>query len=401
MGTLKKPKFEVADVLKQYGERFRARFPQSPHVLRTLDALQKCRTAALGGHVDACSQCGEARISYNSCRNRHCPKCQGLSQKRWVAAREADLLPVPYYHVVFTLPEQLNGLCISSPRAMYDLLFRCAWETVQVFAKDQKFLGAKTGMVAVLHTWGQNLSLHPHVHTIIPGGGMTEHGKWKAAKGKGKFLFPVKAMSKVFRAKFLEGLQRLADTQALTFLGSSKHFADPLDFAALIASLKKKRWVIYAKKPFGGPQQVINYLGRYTHRIAISNHRIQTIGQGKVSFQYKDYRQAAKKKVMTLEAEEFLRRFSMHILPPQFVRLRHYGILASRNKTEAIAAARKSLGVKLPEKPEKQDWKALLKATTGIDVLRCPTCKAKAMHTVATFAPYRAPPLQITSPKTS
>ncbi len=363
-----RPKHEVAEVLAKYGRDFLQAHPQPAHHLRTLEALKKCRTAALGGHIDACDSCGHQRISYNSCRNRHCPKCQGLNQQRWVDAREADLLPVPYYHLVFTLPDKLNGLCLANPRQLYHLLFRSAWETLQIFAADPKYLGAQTGMVAVLHTWGQNLSLHPHLHCIVPGGGLTPQGNWRHGKGKGKFLFPVKAMSKVFRAKFVQGLRKLYIEEALCFAGLAAEIEAPKDFAALTRSLFRKPWVIYAKQPFAGPEQVIRYLGQYTHRIAISNHRLQEVNEGKVTFAWKDYRKNGKKGSMTLSANEFLRRFCLHILPSGFTRLRHYGILASRNKTDALKKARESLEVVPPPKKETLTWQQLLKQTTSIDL---------------------------------
>ena len=387
-----RPKHEIAEVIRTYGADFLQQYRQPANHLRTLDTLGKCRTAALGGHIDACDSCNHQRISYNSCRNRHCPKCQGLNQQRWVDAREADLLPVPYYHLVFTLPDKLNSLCLSNPRQLYHLLFRTAWETVKAFASDPKYLGAHTGMVVVLHTWGQNLSLHPHVHCIVPGGGITPDGKWRHAKGKDKFLFPVKAMSRVYRAKFVQGLRQLYKEQKLCFMGQVASLASPITFAALMRSLFVKPWVIYAKKPFAGPEQVVRYLGRYTHRIAISNHRIKAIKDGKVTFAWKDYRKNGKKSVMSLEANEFLRRFCLHILPPGFVRLRHYGILASRSKTAALEQARSSLGVQPPPPPPEADWKELLFKTTGIDLDACPCCKTGRMQTIRTFHKARSPP---------
>jgi len=393
VGTLiGRPQHEVAEVIRKYGADFLGQYRQPAHHLRTLDALAKCRTAGLGGHVDACGSCGHQRISYNSCRNRHCPKCQGLNQQRWVEAREADLLPVPYYHVVFTLPDKLNGLCLSNPRQVYHLLFRAAWETVKIFAAAPKYLGAQTGMVSVLHTWGQNLSLHPHLHCIIPGGGLTPQGTWRYAKGKDKFLFPVKAMSKVFRAKFVQGLRQLYADQKLCFRGPIASLGSPPSFAALMRSLFVKRWVIYAKKPFAGPEQVVRYLGRYTHRIAISNHRIKAIKDGKVTFGWRDYRKNGKKSTMSLEANEFLRRFCLHILPPGFVRLRHYGLLASRTKTTALQQARSSLGVLPPPVPQKVEWKELLFNKTGIDLDACPNCETGRMKTIRTFLKARSPP---------
>lgn len=386
-------KYELAEVMRRYGMAFLATHPQPPHHLRTLQALSQCRTAALGGHVDQCDQCGKLRISYNSCRNRHCPKCQGLAQQRWVEAREADLLPVPYYHLVFTLPAQLNVLCISNPRLLYHLLFRCSWETVKAFAATHKYLGAQTGMVSVLHTWGQNLSLHPHVHAIVPGGGLTPQGKWRMAKGKGKFLFPVKAMSQVFRGKFIAGLEQLRKAGKLSYPGETAKLIGKAAWQGLIRQLYQRSWVIYAKRPFAGPKQVIGYLGRYTHRIALSNHRLCGIDNGQVTFSWKDYRKGGKKGLMTLRAVEFLRRFCLHILPPGFTRLRHYGLLASRNKTRALAKARESLGVEAPAKPQQKNWRNKLHEVTGLDLGKCPCCKTGRMRLLRGLAPAaRSPP---------
>ena len=248
-----------------------------------LKALSQCRRAALGGHLDACGDCGHVRISYNSCRNRHCPKCQGRQREAWISAREEELLPVPYFHVVFTLPSELNALAIEQSKGIYTLLFKAAWQTMQAFASDPKHLGAEAAMIAILHTWGQNLSLHPHLHCIVPAGGLTQQGKWRSARSKGKFLFPVKAMSKVFRAKFV-ALLRLYVKQSDLQLAPG-----------LFKSLFSKKWVIYAKRPFGGPRQVIEYLGRYTHKVAISNHRIARMDTQRISFSYKDYRRGGPK----------------------------------------------------------------------------------------------------------
>ncbi|TXK18374.1 transposase, partial [Pontibacter qinzhouensis] len=259
---------EVAQVLEQHWPQVERHTGINSWQLRTLGAIMRCRTAAMGGHVDACPDCGSVRISYNSCRNRHCPKCQGRKREEWIRAREAELLPVPYFHLVFTLPEELNPLALLQPKAVYDTLFEAAWETLLTFARDPKHLGARPGMVAVLHTWGQTLSLHPHLHGIVPGGGLSEKGKWRGAPSKGRFLFPVKAMSRVFRAKYVEKLkERLPELDR-----------------SLVNSLFQKQWVVYAKRPFAGPESVVEYLGRYTHKIAISNHRLLKVEQEAVTF---------------------------------------------------------------------------------------------------------------------
>lgn len=318
---------EVAHVLRQQWSKVEHHPRINSWQLRMLGAVMRCRTAEMGGHMDACTDCGSVRISYNSCRNRHCPRCQGKNREEWISKREAELLPVPYFHVVFTLPDTLNWTAMHSPKEVYSTLFEVAWETVHCFGRDPKHLGAKTGMIAILHTWGQTMSLHPHLHCIVPGGGLTASGKWKTARSKGKYLFPVKAMSKVFRAKYVEKL----------------NYKMKLD-KELVNALFKKDWVVYAKRPFGHPKAVLEYLGRYTHKIAISNSRLKYIDKDKVTFGYKDYRKGAQKLEMCLESMEFIRRFSMHVLPRAFVRIRHYGILSSTGKRESIPEIKLQLG---------------------------------------------------------
>ena len=321
---MSKPVHELAEVIRQYQTSFIAKHQPLKQHLSVVNAIEKCRTAALGGHVDGCDSCGHLRISYNSCRNRHCPKCQVTNKERWILARQQQLLPVSYFHVVFTLPQELNSWCMHYPKQMYDLLFAASQQTIKIFAGDEKHLGAMPGMISVLHTWGQNLSLHPHVHLIIPGGGIAASGCWKNAKSNGRYLFPVKAMSTVFKNKYMEGfLSRFAG------LKTENKTIDQ----SLRETLYNKSWVVYAKQPFGGPAQVIEYLGRYTHKVAISNHRIVSIENDKVSFRYKDYADGSQQKTMTLEATEFLRRFCLHILPPGFRKIRYYGFIANTNST--------------------------------------------------------------------
>ncbi len=305
------PAFQVADVLEAQWLQVQQSAMFNTWQLRTLNAVRRCRSSALGSHVDGCTSCGHLRISYNSCRNRHCPKCQGSERERWIQARQAELLPVPYFHVVFTLPDTLNRLCLFKPAILYGLLFKTAWRVLNSFGHDPKWLGAQTGMISILHSWGQTMTLHPHLHCIVPGGGLTKQGKWKLAKSKGKYLFNVKAMSTVFRGRFIAGLK--------------EQLPKEID-SQLLSKLYKHKWVVYAKRPFAGPVSVVEYLGRYTHKIAISNHRIISHENGKVTFSYKDYRHESVKKEMPLDAVEFIRRFSMHILPKGFVRIRHYGI---------------------------------------------------------------------------
>ncbi|RDV13335.1 IS91 family transposase [Pontibacter diazotrophicus] len=363
-----RPRHEVADILGQHWPQVEKHVGINSWQLRTLAAIMRCRTQAMGGHVDACTDCGQVRVSYNSCRNRHCPKCQGKKREEWIQAREAELLPVPYFHVVFTLPDTLNQLALHSPRIVYDTLFEAAWQTLLTFASDSKHLGARLGMVAVLHTWGQTLSLHPHLHCVVPGGGLTEHGKWKGARGKGRYLFPVKAMSRVFRAKYVQALkQRLPEVDR-----------------ELVNALFRKEWVVYAKRPFSGPGSVVEYLGRYTHKIAISNHRLTAVDGQSVTFSYKDYRQGARKLEMTLGGIEFIRRFALHILPRGFVRIRHYGILSGTGKAAAIPVIREQL-------PEEKKLKAKVRELEEYNPLVCPCCRKETMVTLQVL-PKRGPP---------
>ena len=350
--------------------------------LRTLDALRRCRTAALGSHVDGCTSCGHIRISYNSCRNRHCPKCQGNEREKWIQAREDELLPVPYFHVVFTLPDTLNQLCLYKPKVLYNLLFRAAWSVLNSFGHDHKWLGAQTGMISILHSWGQTMTLHPHLHCIVPGGGITRpsplrgEGKgvrWKMAKSDGKYLFNVKAMSRVYRGRFIDALKQQLP-QEMT--------------KELVNTLYKHNWVVYAKRPFTGPQSVVEYLGRYTHKIAISNHRIQNIEDGKVSFAYKDYKHGSVKKEMTLEAMEFIRRFSLHILPKGFVRIRHYGICSSSGKQKSALVIK----AQLPAQVSVTNADTSKAGAQSFNPKQCPCCKKETMETVMRFN-RRGPPV--------
>jgi hypothetical protein len=361
-----KPAFEVAQIIQQ-------NLHQLPHIIhnswkrRTLYALAKCRTAALGGHIDRCDnpKCNKLHLSYNSCRNRHCPKCQGHLQQKWMQEREKDLLNTSYFHTVFTLPDTLNQLALEEPRILYGLLFKVAWQVVKDFAANPKFMGAQSGMIAVLHTWGQNLSLHPHLHCIIPAGGLSESGKWKESKSNGKYLFPVKAMSKVFRAKMVAALRK---EKVLTKQEAQQLF--------------KKNWVIFCKKPFYGPLQVVEYLGRYTHKIAISNHRIIGVGNDEVKFSAKDYRNGGKKHVIALKQTEFIRRFAMHILPKGFTRIRHYGILSGGCKKRYKEIVDDQIG----------KLEILIIGSIGTCLAICPTCKKGKLQTVAVFD-QRGPPL--------
>lgn len=325
--------------------------------------------------MESCTNCGQVKISYNSCRNRHCPKCQAVQREKWIIAREAELLPVPYYHMVFTLPACFNELLPGYAKEVYNTLFKASWSTVESFAADNQYLGAKTGMVTVLHTWGQQLWLHPHLHCIVPGGGVTKEGKWKYSRQKGKYLFPKRALSKVFRAKFMAYLR--------------EQITIPQQIARQAFS---KSWVVYAKRPFIKPEHVVEYLGRYTHKIAISNHRLLSVDQNKVCFTYKDYRQAGKQKQCNLSGVEFLRRFSQHILPASFVRIRHYGILSSKNKATLLNEAKQDLGQPRWEKIV-ISWQEIAEKKLSITPGTCPCCKTATMIIVRIINPERGPPV--------
>ena len=355
----------MADVLQLRNSELQT-LCQNTWQLRTLHAIRRCRTAAMGGHIDHCNnpECSKLHLSYNSCRNRHCPKCQGHKREQWIRAREAELLNVPYYHLVFTLPTELNQLALYEPKLLYGLLFSTAWSTLRSFAADPKYMGAQTGMISILHSWGQNLSLHPHLHCIVPAGGIGRSGRWKGAKGKGKFLFPVKAMSKVFRARMVGQLRKQCKLSAATY-----------------EKLFRNNWVVYAKRPFASPRYVVEYLGRYTHRIAIGNHRITGIGEQTLSFRYRDYRQGGKNRSMTLTHAEFIRRFSQHILPKGFTRIRHFGILSSTLKKKILPGLQITLGSLKPT-----DQKPLMHRI-------CPICKKGNLNTLVSFSG-RAPPME-------
>ncbi len=387
---------ELAEVIRQYKTSFITKHQPLKQHLSVLNAIEKCRTAALGGHVDACDSCGHVRISYNSCRNRHCPKCQGTNRERWIEARQQQLLPVNYFHVVFTLPQELNTWCMHYPKRMYDLLFAASHQTITAFANDEKHLGAMPGMISVLHTWGQNLSLHPHVHLIIPGGGIAPSGCWKNAKNKGRYLFPVKAMSIVFKNKFMEGFLKLlkAVRKVNDSLGDSLGENKNIE-SCLRETLYSKSWIVFAKQPFGGPQQVIEYLGRYTHKVAISNHRIASTNDDKISFRYKDYTDDSRQKIMVLDATEFLRRFCLHILPPGFRKIRYYGFMANVNSI-LLQVQQKEMGAAMQSTKEikKISWKLIAKNKLNYDADLCPCCKKGKMVTLFYFNSNAPPDMQ-------
>ena len=339
-----RPRLDVAEVIRSCYDEFLEEYGAglTPEQRRALDDLTACRTAALGGHVLGCPECGYQEISYNSCGNRHCPKCYGTAAARWLEAQAADLLDVPYFHVVFTLPRALDPIALANPREVYGLLMRAAAETLIEVAADPKHLGAEIGVLAVLHTWGQNLELHPHVHCVVPGGGLSPDGtRWVGSRPD--FFLPVRVLSRVFRGKFLAGLRAAFASGRLRLPGEPEPLAGPEEFERLVSEAVRTDWVVYAKPPFGGPEVVLKYLARYTHRAAISNHRLLELEDGEVHFRWKDY--CAWRPVADDDADavEFVRRFVMHVLPSGFVRIRHYGLLANRHRREKLALCRELL----------------------------------------------------------
>jgi hypothetical protein len=346
---------EVADVLRAAGPAYRAAHAGhlSLHQLKVMSAIEHCRTAALGGHIEACTDCGHWRIAYNSCRNRHCPKCQGAAAQSWLAAREADLLPVGYFHVVFTLPDEIAAIAFHNKALLYDLLFKTASETTLTIAADPRHLGARIGITAVLHTWGLAMTHHPHIHMIVPGGGIAPAGdRWISSHPA--FLLPVRVLGALFRRLFLTRLMALHDAGKLAFFGQLAHLADRRAFLRHLAPVRTKGWVVYAKPPFAGPEAVLAYLSRYTHRVAISNSRLLRLDEHGVTFRYKDYRRSApdRQQVMTLSADEFIRRFLLHCLPRGFHRIRHYGLLASGTRKAHLERARQLLALAPPAPDE-------------------------------------------------
>jgi hypothetical protein len=383
-----RPRREVADVFGLYGQAYARVHPLSPDQSKTMRAIVSCRTAAMGGHADRCDACGFERLSYNSCRNRHCPKCQSMAKAEWLDARRAELLPVGYYHAVFTLPHEINPLALYNKKVLFDLLFRAAAETLQEFGQDPKHrLGGKIGLTALLHTWDQRLRFHVHLHCLIPGGALCQGGaRWISAADN--FLFPVKALAKVFRGKYIASL-KAALKRGVLRLPPAPGAADPPErFDALLRSLWKKPWIVYLKKPFAGPDTVLDYLGRYTHRVAISNHRILNVAYDAVSFTWRDRADGNRRKVLTLPAEEFIGRFLLHVLPKGFVRCRHYGFLAARAKGRDLPQCRRLLGLAgVPPKPPERSAAERLKALTGLDLTLCPHCRNGTMRFLRDLTP--------------
>ncbi len=367
---------ELADVFRSHGHKLSGLSQQQRKVVA---AIESCRTAALGGHVRECDHgCGYQEISYNSCRNRHCPKCQGLEGVRWQEARALDILPVPYFHLVFTIPDSLHDIFLRNSRVAYGLLFTAVADTVKEVALNPENLGAEIGMTTILHTWTQTLLYHPHIHCIVPGGGLDPtHRRWIPARED--FFLAVRMLSTVFRGKLLDALENVVGSKSSEIKPPT---GDRADFLKLLRRAAKKKWVVYCKRPFAGPDQALAYLGRYTHRIAIGNERIVSMDDEDVTFAYKDRADGDRRKLMTLPAEAFLRRFLLHVLPRGFVRIRHYGFLANSVHRERIALCRQLLGVTTSpqESTPKETWEELLLRVTGEDVSRCPRCKIGRLH---------------------
>jgi len=381
------PAPELAGIFRQYGPAYRQSHPLPLHQHRLMQAIETCRTAALGGAVEWCDQCEHTRIVYRSCRNRHCPKCQGLARERWIQLRLAELLPVPYFHVVFTLPEQIAAIAFYNKEAIYSLLFRAVSETLLTIARDPKHLGAEIGFFAVLHTWGQNLLLHPHLHCVVPGGGLTSDGEWRSCLPG--FFLPVAVLRQLFRRLFLEALSKAHADGELHFYGDLEYLRDASALTRYLAPLYDADWVVYAKAPFGGPQQVIEYLGRYTHRVAISNHRLVALEDGKVCFRWKDYRDETQK-VMALPAEEFIRRFLLHALMPGFQRIRYFGLFANCHRKRKLQICRERLAHPVLDLlPCPADYRDLYAALTGKNLRLCPECGIGTMVRIEILAPCR------------
>jgi len=395
---MERPKLEVAEVFRRYGAAYRQQHAGSLSrgQRRVMSAIELCRTAALGGHLEECDCCGHPRPAYHSCRNRHCPKCQSLARAQWLEDRQAELLPVEYFHVVFTVPEEIAALAYQNKEVVYGILFRATAETLRTLAADPQHLGAEIGFFAVLHSWGQNLLHHPHLHCVVPGGGLAPDGKRWIACRPGFFL-PVNVLSCLFRRLFLDYLQAAFEQGQRHFFSSLERLRDPHAFAHYLAPLRQIDWVVHAKPPFGGPEQVLNYLGRYTHRVAISNNRLLDIEDGKITFRWKDYRHNDRPRVMTLEADEFIRRFLLHVLPDGFQRIRHYGFLAHRYRKAKLALCRQLLGVALTavvKRQDQPDYRDLYEKLTGRSLRECPVCHAGHMVVIASLpASGRPPPL--------
>ena len=404
-------KWTFGQILQKYGSTYIQQYAVAAAHLKVIDAIRNCRTSGLGGHAWVCTSCGGVHVHFNSCGNRHCPQCQAFEKEKWVEKRKQELLPVPYLHLVFTIPHELNPLVLSNDRLMYNLLFKATWQTINKVAKDKRWLGAQTGMIAVLHTWGSNLSLHPHLHLIIPSGGLNkERTKWIGTKKKA-FLAPnKKVLSPIFKAIFLKLLTKAFETDQLEFFGQAKLYEDITQLRQLFAVLQRKKWNVYAKKPFGGPAQILNYLSRYTHRVAISNHRIVGLKNNQLTFSVKDYKRKNDKGLpiirnLTLNVLEFIRRFLLHVLPKGFQRIRYFGILAIRNRKTILKTVQALLNHQ-PPAISPLHWKERLEQLRGVHPDSCPFCGLKTLKELGfipqQFIPIgRSPPInvQITTPE--
>jgi hypothetical protein len=382
---------EVADVFRRYGDAYRQQHGTSLSTAqrRVMTAIEQCRTAALGGHVEQCDTCGHQRISYNSCRNRHCPKCQSLARAEWLQDRRSELLTTPYFHVVFTVPQEIAAIAHYNKGPVYNILFHAAAETLQTIAADPKHLGAELGFFTVLHTWGQTLLHHPHLHCVVAGGGLSVDGsQWIACRPN--FFLPVRVLARLFRRLFLASLEKAFDAKKLTFYGPLEPLRDRRAFLRHLAPARTAEWWVYAKPPFAGPEQVLAYVARYTHRVAISNDRLLNIEDGKVRFRWKDYRNGARQKTMTLAVNEFIRRFLLHVLPEGFQRIRYYGFLANRHREQKLARCRELLAMPPPEPSDDQaagDYRDQYEELTGASLTECPACQRGRMVVIEVLNP--------------
>jgi Putative transposase/Transposase zinc-binding domain len=379
---------EVADIFRRYGAAYRESHGASLCTAqrRVMSAIELCRTAALGGHVERCDSCDHQRICYNSCRDRHCPKCQSLARAQWLEDRRSDLLDTQYFHVVFTVPQPIAAIALQNKETVYNILFRATAETLRTIAADPKHLGAQIGFFAVLHSWGSALTHHPHLHCVVPGGGISPDGKqWISCRPD--FFLPVPVLARLFRRLFLDYLRQAFDAGDLQFFSSLEPLRERNAFLRHIAPIRKKDWVVYAKPPFAGPEEVLKYVARYTHRVAISNNRLIDIDDGKVQFRWKDYRDGNRHKTMTLAAEEFIRRFLLHVLPDGFQRIRYFGFLANRYRAEKLALCRQLMQMAPPAAtPEvNKDYRDRYEALTGISLKKCPLCRCGTMLVIETF----------------
>ena len=397
-----RPKWEVADIFRGYGGEYREKHGASMSTAerRVMSAIELCRTSALGGQIEQCDQCGHRCICYQSCRNRHCPKCQSLARAKWIEDRRHELLNCEYYHVVFTVPDKIAALAYQNKEVVYNILFQATAETLRTIAADPKHLGAEIGFFAVLHTWGSALLHHPHLHCVIPGGGLSSDGtRWVPCKPG--FFLPVRVLSLLFRRLFLERLQNAFDDGKLRFFSALEYLHDRCEFARYLEPVRKSKWVVYAKRPFAGPEQVLDYVGRYTHRVAISNNRLLDIEGGQVSFRYKDYRNQGQQKTMPLSAEEFIRRFLLHVLPHGFHRIRYYGFQGNRYRKEKLDQCRQLLGMPIPEVPtessETRDYRDRCEELNGVSLRICPVCRRGHMVLIDAFEARSRPAIKDTS----